>query len=235
METLEGLEETEQLQQARSDSDISENQEERLVREFCGLEVREQKMREELSTEWKDLRKRLGNLICRIDGQAASLSAEEKRMEERRDESYWNGVQDLYEAVKAVVAAIEDDGMTSHDVLKYFGTSHALNALSKTDPRTIMERINEWKDDKERAPKEEKKFNIWEEFQVGDEVELESGCVGEPRKGIITGIIDANLLNLVYRLSDDGELYSCRVVGKRYKKTGRHFDSIPFMYGYGGK
>lgn len=195
-------------------------------------------MREELSTEWRDLRQRLGNLICHIDGQAASLSAEEKRMEERRDESYWKGVQDLYEAVKTVVLCKEDGGMTITEIKDYFDPIYMSDILTigdiltKYDPKTIIENVNKWKADKEREHKEEKKFNIWEEFQVGDEVELESGCVGEPRKGIITAIIDANLLNLVYRLSDDGELYSCRVVSKRYKKTGRHFDSIPFSYGY---
>lgn len=186
-------------------------------------------MREELSTEWRDLRQRLGNLICRIDGQVASLGAEEKRMEERRDESYLKGVQDLYEAVKDVIESIENNGMAPFEIEKYLGTRRAVEAVCKTDPKTIMEKVSEWKTDKERAQKEETKF------YVGDEVELEFGCVGEPRKGIITGIIDANLINLVYRLSDDGELYSCRVVGKRYKKTGRHFDSIPFMYEYGGK
>lgn len=225
METLEGMEETEQLQQTRSDSDILKNQEERLVREFCGLEVQKQKMREELSTEWENIRSKLGELVCRIDDHMAVLDVEKKRMEERRDESYWKGVQDLYEAVKPVVAAIEDDGMTLNDMNKYFGTRRAVEAIFENNPKTIMETVNKWKADKERAQKEDNEFN------VGDEVELESGCVGEPRKGIITGMIDANLLNLVYRLSDDGELYSCRVVGKRYKKTGRHFDSIPFMYG----
>lgn len=190
-------------------------------------------MRAELSVEWEDIRSKLGELVCRIDDKIAILDVEEKRMEERRDESYWNGVQDLYEAVKAVVASIEDDGMAPFEIEKYLGTRRAVEAVCKTDPKTIMEKVSEWKADKERAQKEENEFNIWKEFHDGDEVELElePGCIGEPRKGIITGIIDANLLSLVYRLSDDGELRSYRVVGKRYKKTGRHFDSIPFMYG----
>lgn len=182
-------------------------------------------MREELSTEWKDLRQRLGNLICHIDGRIASLSAAEKRMEELLDERYWKGVQDLDEAVKAIAICIEDGGMTSQDVLDYFGTSLALNALSKTDPKTIMERVNEWKADKERVQKEDN------EFHIGDEVELKRECIEEPRKGIISDIVDANILNLIYRLHDNSCLYSCSVVAEKYKKTGRHFDSIPFSYG----
>ena len=188
-------------------------------------------MKEEISIEWENIRSKLGELVCRIDDHMAVLDVEEKRMEERRDENYWKGVQDLYEAVKPAVATVENSGMTMDDVKKYFGTRSIVEAICKNDPKTIIEKVNEWKADKERTPKEEKKFNIWEEFQVGDEVEHEFGF-GEPRiKGIITSIIDANTLTLVYRLCDDGNLYSCRVVGKRYKKTGRHFDSIPFTYG----
>ena len=221
------MEETEQLQQARSDSDISENQEEQLVREFCGLEVREQKMKEELSAEWKDVRIRLSNLICHIDGQMASLSAEEKRMEERRDESYWNGVQDLYEAVKNVAAEIEDDGMATKDMEKYFGEYHIAKVICKNDPKTIMEKVNEWKADKERAQKEDK------EFRVGDEVVCKATVPDSyslPKKGIITAI-NHEYLNTVWVSSATGNLLIYNVYADNYKKTGRHFDSIPFTYG----
>ena len=193
-------------------------------------------MREELSTEWRDLRQRLGNLICHIDGQAASLSAEEKRIEERRDESYWNGVQDLYEAVKAVTLCIEDGGMTSHDVLKYFGTSHALNAISKTDPRTIIERVSEWKADKERTQKEENEFHIGDEVIITMEVprKTENGMTKEIResKGIITGLED----NIVWICRPDNNKSHFMYYSyfwtemESIKKTGRHFDSIPFSY-----
>lgn len=171
-------------------------------------------MREELSTNWEDLRQKLDHI--------ASLRAEEKRMEERRDESYWKGVQDLYEAVKTVAADIEDDGMAPKDMEKYFGVRLITDAICKNDPKTIMEKVNEWKADKECAQKE---------FRVGDEVMFKHACIKEPRKGIIAAIVNADIINLVYRLGGDGALYSYCVVAKDCNKTGRHFDSIPFSYG----
>lgn len=199
-------------------------------------------MKEELSAEWKDVRQRLSNLICHIDGQMASLGAEEKRMEERRDESYWKGVQDLDEAVKNVALCIEDGGMTSNDVLEYFGTRHALNALSKTDPRTIMERVNEWKDDKKHVQEVcdqwDRFFKEAKEFRVGDEVVCKAEVLvsySSPVKGIVTSINHTKdndeYLNIIWPSCTNGNLIVSNVYADNYKKTGRHFDSIPFSYG----
>ena len=184
-------------------------------------------MNTELRNEWADIRPHLGNLICHIDGKMESLEAEEKRISERRDESYWQGVQDFYEAVKHVAAAIEDDGMAMNDIKKYFGTRSIVEAICKTDPKTIMETVNKWKADKNKAE---------EEFQIGDEVLIGMSPISAPNEllnGIVTATMGSDILCVHIPESKVKPCPGYNVLWlhtNKVRKTGRHFDEIPLLY-----
>lgn len=189
-------------------------------------------MNTELHNEWANIRPSLGNLICHIDGKLESLEAEEKRISERRDESYWQGVQDFYEAIKVFAVGIYNGGMSIQEIREYFDAPYISDILSigdilsKYDPKTIMEKVNEWKADKNRAE---------EEFRVGDEVIIGMSPVSAPNellKGIVININDNELLGV--RIPDSKTEcpgYNIRwTYKKNARKTGQHFDGIPFSY-----
>ncbi len=182
-------------------------------------------MREELSTEWKDLRQRLGNFICHIDGQAASLSAEEKRMEERRDESYWKGVRDFHEAIKAVIAKETIGGMGPEALDEFFGGTHMNLIIYETDPKEIMEKVREWKTEQELVQKKA------EEFRVGDEVEAKDNYLIGGSKAIITEVYNDRLYVAFRDRLNNNHMDFFSIIKDDVTKTGRHFDNIPLTYG----
>lgn len=190
-------------------------------------------MNTELRNEWKDIRIGLGNLICHLDGKMESLEAEEKRISERRDESYWQGVQNCYDAVFSIFNPIEHGGMSFDDLVRYFGhgSLSPIDIVCNNDPKTIMETVDKWKADKKQAE---------EEFQIGDEVIIGMSPVSAPNellKGIVIKNNDNELLGV--RIPDSKTAcpgYNIRWAHKNIvRKTGRHFDGIPFSYFDKGK
>ena len=75
----------------------------------------------DLSEEWRKLRPALGDMICHIDSKMQSIEAEEKRIQEKRDDSYIRGVYDMAQTVIAFTGPVEKGCMSKEHMLNYIG------------------------------------------------------------------------------------------------------------------
>lgn len=171
----------------------------------------------ELTDKWKKLRQEMGNLISAVDGKTEKLEAEEKRMENKRDESYLKGTEDMKKAVNMLYDAATI-GLSPQKLEELFGTDYIPSILSKFAAIDIINGLKLFLKEKQ------------EEFKVGDEVEVSEYGVGSCNKYIvIKADSDSNILWLldlrtflrIWIYKDDSSL----------KKTGKHFDTIDIPEG----
>lgn len=188
---------------------------------------------EVLRGNWREIRQKLGNLISWIDGQIDSLDAKEKRLEKLENESYIRGLNDMKEACLTFTAI--DGGMSSSDIREYFeiekGTPIDVDKIiEKSEAADFVERINKWKKDQEA---EEAKAD---DIQVGDEITYDyfNGVMQVSGKGIVTLVESERIGTPVYVIhkgANSDTFYNVWInKDDILKKTGRHFDSIPFDY-----
>lgn len=183
----------------------------------------------DISTEWKELRSKLGDLICHIDGMNESIESKMKKLQEKEeeqadlqaliDEAYNKGIQDLYGAIRCLFAPCgRVPLMPVSDMRKLFGSVYAEKIIINKSPEEIIDKVNKWKAEKD---KEE------QELHVGDEVTTGNGTIG-----IVIDVGDNNgIVWITYRVVPEARgLDFCWVSKIKCKKTGRHFDSIPFDY-----
>lgn len=179
----------------------------------------------DITNEWKELLK-IGNLISRINNENYQINVKLKELQEKEereaelqaqiDEAYNKGLKDLHEAFRIIAA---DDGMTTSDLKDTFGICSVCNIILGFTPKEIIDKVNQWKAEKD---KEE------QDFHIGDEVSIDNGLIGI--------IIDADNNNngtvwVAYRITPEARgLDFCWAYRVKCKKTGRHFDSIPFDY-----
>lgn len=165
--------------------------------------------------EWKKLRP----VICRIDSEMKSIEAEEKRIQEKREESYLRGLSDAKEAFWVFCGPIGEGCMSPEDMLNYVGYTSLSDALNNLSIEEFIERCNKWKAAKEAKEKAEQ-----EELHVGDEII----CISEYS-------LDYNK-TFIYLGRDEYHMKMFNLDKMRaeftnnfvdYCKTGRHFDSIP--------
>ena len=182
----------------------------------------------EVRINWQSIRKDLGNMICWIDSQINKLAVKEKQLENLENENYIRGARAMRDAAFSIAAPSKLGGMTGKDLDKYF-ESDALSihdVFYKYGALDIIKRVNQWRADKEAEEAEETVKT--DDIQVGDEVEVNFGPYGI--NGIVTKL-DGEYANVA-----EPNLYGIgvNVVCHRknaLKKTGQHFDSIPFDYG----
>lgn len=176
----------------------------------------------ELTDKWKNLRRDMGNLISAVDGKMEKLEAEEKRMEQKRDESYIQGAEDMRKAMSAIT--VVNGGMSAQDLEEFFGVHHYGYILIENSAKDIIDKVNQWKEEKEKEKLQAT------EFKVGDEVEHSDHRNGSCNKYIvIKADSDSNVLWLldlrtflrIWIYKDDSSL----------KKTGKHFDTIDIPEG----
>ena len=179
----------------------------------------------EVRINWQSIRKDLGNMICWIDSQINKLAVKEKRLENLENESYIRGAQAMRDAAFSIAAPSKLGGMTDEDIDKYFGSDdlRVHDIFYRYEASDIIKRIHQW-----RADKEVEEAVKTDDIQVGDEVEVNFGPYGI--NGIVTKL-DGEYVNVA-----EPNLYGIgvNVVCHRknaLKKTGQHFDSIPFDYG----
>lgn len=170
----------------------------------------------DLSEEWRKLRPALGDMICHIDSKMQSIEAEEKRIQEKRDEGYLRGLNDMAQAVIAFTGPVEEGCMTPTDMKDYVGCTSVSDALNIMSIEEFIEKCNKWKADKD---------NEKQEFHVGDEVTLST----------ITGC-DCFTYIVLYRIYENEDLFKLieptslvtyTYSAKSLTKTGKHYDSIP--------
>ena len=183
----------------------------------------------DISTEWKELRPQIGNLICHIDGMNAQIDAKLKALQEKEEEEmdwqskidkvYNKGIQDLYDAICCLFARCDRVPiMPIPDMRRIFGTVYPDKIIVNNTPEEIIDKVNQWKAEK---VKEE------QELHVGDEVTTGNGTIG-----IVIDVGDNDgIVWITYRVVPEARgLDFCWVNSANCKKTGRHFDSIPFDY-----
>ena len=129
------------------------------------------------------------------------------------DEAYNKGLKDLHEAFRIIAA---EDGMSTSDLKDAFGIYSVCGIILGFNPEEIIDKVNRWKAEKD---KEE------QEFHVGDEVINDVGTTG-----IITSFGE-DVMWITYRATSKARGFDyCWFKKDSCKKTGRHFDSIPFDY-----
>ena len=127
------------------------------------------------------------------------------------DEAYNKGMQDLHDALSFFSEPIPK-------MREIFGSVYIEKIIQNYSPKEIIDKVNQWK------AKEEQRE---QELHVGDEVIADYGIVG-----IITDVGDGNgIVWVTYRLTPSARGFDfCWANSAKCKKTGRHFDSIPFDY-----
>ena len=183
---------------------------------------------------WQEIRQKLGNLICWIDGQIRSLDAKEKQLEKLENESYIRGAQDMREAALSILEIPMDGGMSCTDIRTRFdeGIISTSEIFSDYEPLDIIERVRNWRASKEVAETEKAKAD---DIQVGDEITYDyfNGVKQVSGKGIVTLIKKECIGTPVYVIHkgvNSDTFYNVWINKDDAKKTGRHFDSIPFDY-----
>ena len=175
----------------------------------------------DISVTWKELRPQIGNLISRMDSENCHIDAKLKELQEKEehqaelqaqiDKAYNKGIQDLYDACRILA---EPD----LDIRLIFGSSYIEKIILNYSPLEIIDKIQQWK-----AKKDKKE----QELHVGDEVTTDNG-----HTGIIIDVSgNGGIVWIAYRIMPEARgLDICWTNSAKCKKTGRHFDSIPFDY-----
>ena len=120
----------------------------------------------EMTAIWKKLRQEVGTFISVVDGKIEKLEAEEKRMEQKRDESYLKGAEDMREAMITIVSPDIQLGMRVEEVNNMFDTPYFSSILEQNSAINIIDKVNQWKEEKEKQ----------EDLKPGDEVEVIKDC-----------------------------------------------------------
>ena len=168
----------------------------------------------DISTEWKKLRPKIENFMCRMDGMTARVDAKLKEpqaeLQAQIDEAYNKGIQDLYDACRILAEPVPD-------LRLIFDSVYIEKIVLNYSPQEIIDKIKQWKTIKEQKE---------QELHVGDEVTVNDLI------GIIIDVGDNNgIVWITYRTTPAARgLDFCWVSKIKCKKTGRHFDSIPFDY-----
>ena len=171
----------------------------------------------ELTDKWKKLRQEMGNLISAVDGKTEKLEAEEKRMENKRDESYLKGTEDMRKAVNMFYDATSI-GLSPQKLEELFGTDYIPSILSRFAAIDIINGLKLFLKEKQ------------EEFKVGDEVEHSDHRNGSCNKYIVIKadsdsdvlwLLDLRSFLRIWIYKNDSSL----------KKTGKHFDTIDIPEG----
>ena len=167
----------------------------------------------EITDKWRKLRQEMGNLICEVDGKTEKLEAEERRMEQKRDESYLKGTEDMRKAVNMLYDACHI-GLTPQKMEDLFGTNYIPSILGRFPAITVIDGLKRFLKEKEQ------------EFQVGDEVECIDPLNMQYGKKCVVLRIREELKLL--DLSNFSIYYSTNF--SNYRKTGKRysFEPIPF-------
>lgn len=171
--------------------------------------------------EWQELRPKLGDLICHIDGKVASLEALEKKIQEKKDESYLNGLEDMKSAFSTIIKTIDTGGMSNQDLNDVFGTACYHLIIEKYTAKEIIDKVNQWKNDKSEQEKQK------DQFRVGDEVMIavhNLPSYGETR--IITRIDRTRHSTQLIFVFNRNDGLTTQFPPDYLKKTGNHYDYI---------
>ena len=175
------------------------------------------KTMEEIRNEWHDIRQKLGNLICAIDGKEASLKSLDEAYERGLADGtkctqnrclecgeYKRGLDDAWSAARKI------ENMTFGEIIKvFFDEDYTKDASFVCNRFSVDEAL-----DKLKAYKNKK-----EDFCIGDEIMYKDGSIG-----IITAISNG----WCYILWSNGTSGTFLVEDLKidFKKAGRNYASF---------
>lgn len=172
----------------------------------------------ELTDKWRSTRANLGSIISQIEGKLGKLEAEEKRMEQKRDESYIQGAEDMRKAINMLydTKLVESSSIKLEEL---FDTDFIPNILSRHSAVVIIDGVKQFLKRKEQ------------EFKPGDEVEFwDTNCEAYKKYVIIKAEPDSNIIWLL-NLKTFCRIWFDKDNIADLKKTGRHFDTIDIPEG----
>lgn len=170
----------------------------------------------DITNEWKELRSKIGNFICHIDSTNAQIDAKVKKLQEKEeqqakiDEVYNKGLED---ARNAVLQLYEHENW-----YEIFGSYYNFNILKDHSMAEIIEKENQLKAEKEKQAKEQ-------DFHIGDEIICINECNMDYNKTFIYVGRDEYWMNM-FDINKMRAEFTNNFVD--YRKTGKHYDSIPF-------
>jgi hypothetical protein len=168
--------------------------------------------------EWQELRPKLGDLICHIDGKVASLEALEKKIQEKKDESYLSGLEDMKNAISTLTRSIDTGGMSIQDLDEVFRMPSCNLIIEKYTAKEIIDKVNEWKADKNKQK---------DQLRVGDEVMIavhNLPSYGETR--IVTRIDRTRHSTQLIFVFNRNDGLTTWFSPDCLQKTGKHYDYI---------
>ena len=177
----------------------------------------------DITNEWRELKQRLGELICRIDGMNISVDSKLKKLQEKEeqqvdlqaqiDEAYNKGLED---ARNAVLQLYENENW-----YKIFGSYYNFNILANNSMAEIIEKENQLKAKKEKQAKEQ-------ELHIGDEIlVIDSDPRLNGRTFVIYEITDSSYYVIEPITFYKDGFFKNAYIKNQIKKTGKHYDSIP--------
>ena len=183
----------------------------------------------DITNEWKELRQRLGEFICRVDGMNISVDSKLKKLQEKEeqqvdlqaqiDEAYNKGIQDAQNALNYLA----NYSKIYVDLNKAFGTWYLPTIFQKYSIFEIIEITNQLK-----AEEDNKKQVKEQELHVGDEILVINNDPGLDNRTFVIYEIDDYHYYVIEPITfyKDG-FYKDAYDRNQLKKTGKHYDSIP--------
>ena len=178
----------------------------------------------DITAEWKELRHKIGNFICHMDGINARVDAKLKKLQEKEeqqedvpakiDEAYNKGMYDLYDALRIFCKPVPK-------MREMFGSMYMYTEkiILNNSPEEIIDKVNQWK------AKEEQKE---QDFHIGDEIMAINVNAELNNRTFIIYEIDDNCYYVIepITLYKDG-FFKNAYIKNQIMKTGKHYDSIP--------
>lgn len=169
-----------------------------------------------LSEQWRPLRQDMGNLICSIDGKTEKIEAEERRMEQKRDESYQQGAEDMLEAVNMLYDSSKI-GLCSEKMEELFGTVYIRSILDRHSAIEIINGLKKFLEEKEQD----------KDFHIGDEVEcIDSYYANYKEKYVVVETFKWNDQKAIRLINLRNVTLHETTCPEGYRKTGKRYTSI---------
>ena len=171
----------------------------------------------ELTDKWRSTRADLGSIISQVDSKFEKLEAEERRMEQKRDESYLKGAEDMLEAVNMLYDSSKI-GLSSRKMEELFGTVYIRSILDRHSAIEIINGLKKFLEEKEQD----------KDFQIGDEVEcIDSYYANYKEKYVVVETFEYNDQKAIRLINLRNVSLHETTCPEGYRKTGKHYTSIP--------
>lgn len=179
----------------------------------------------EISTEWKELLPKIGNLISHINSENYNINEKLKELREKEerqaelqaqiDEAYNKGLDDAYNAMTYLYEC--EDCCSKALLCKFFGTSYIPTIIDNYSMGKIIVMVNHIKKENEEAKEKQ-------DFHIGDEIICINECSMDYDKTFIYLGRDEYWMK-IFDINKMKTESTNNFVD--YRKTGKHYDAVP--------